>query len=267
MVRNLTVHARRPSDTVRMRPESGSDSVSKLASILWVRECVDVDHSCAVPCELIVWTEGKADLMATKLGGRPAWPAHVDGPVNSNGAPLEYIGQFDLRESRGVLPKEWGLYTHIFWFRDPDWSEWGDGVELPIIGVPMDVVSGVASFDWQGPTVLIKEWCSRSCGMADLLDGGMVMDDVVEACDREPHLRPIVYREMFRPHFSRIGGLPCGNSESVVDGVSDFYLDRGEGCVAQLVLPADCEIDYPVNSGVATLRGPVESISTLWGYL
>ena len=265
MQERRTVVAERPIHYIPSG-SSGSDSSHLLASMAWVRRELGVSLTVGAACDIVSWHNGAAEGASSRLGGVPSWPARLPPPRGALGGDLQFVGQLNLQDSWDVLPRSWRGVTHIAWFIDTDWSELGDGVELPVRAIPFSIVAG-DEFIWCGEPAFEGEWRGVLERFSDLDAQDVDVDAVRALVDEERCLRSVMYSEAWRPRLSRIGGAPCGNSEQVVDGATAFYWPDDARCIAQLVVPRACGLEYPHGSGVATVWGEPTDPGLVWGFL
>ncbi|GMV91359.1 MAG: hypothetical protein AMXMBFR82_11370 [Candidatus Hydrogenedentota bacterium] len=75
----------------------------------------ELDPVMGVPTDLFVWALGEGENPAgTRIGGMPYLPRAIDWPTSDDGAPKEFIAQFNLADSTDILPKLPGDLLLIF---------------------------------------------------------------------------------------------------------------------------------------------------------
>ncbi len=133
--------------------EPGGNIISSpedIAVVEQIRE--EAARSCefgpAIPTDVFVWAKGEPPRPeVTKIGGLPYWPANQEWPRNSSNAPLTFIAQFCLTDSRDIIddpPCDVLLLFadfETFWDEDPNslifaQVDIGDGEQIRAQDVP-----------------------------------------------------------------------------------------------------------------------------------
>lgn len=127
-----------------------------LYSVETLRDQHDLRVGTAVPTDVMVFGKGEPDNpAATKVGGRPFWPADREWPTTADGSPCLFLAQFNFSDSIDLFDVELPeLILVLVTDSEEDWQWSDDGLSfhwVPADSVPEDGIQVEATFPGDGP--------------------------------------------------------------------------------------------------------------------